>query len=82
MDALPLRIFNFAESPYQAQINQAYAGSLVLIVLILITSFSIRGQQGDLNALFGNRLPFLETGSSREGPPFQARREQRKKPWQ
>lgn len=46
MDALPLRIFNFAESPYQAQINQAYAGSLVLIVLIIITSFSIRWATG------------------------------------
>jgi len=46
MDALPLRIFNFAESPYQAQINQAYAGALVLIVLILITSFSIRWATG------------------------------------
>ena len=46
MDALPLRIFNFAESPYQAQINQAFAGSLVLILLILITSFSIRWATG------------------------------------
>jgi len=46
IDALPLRIFNFAESPYQAQINQAYAGSLVLIVLILITSFAIRWATG------------------------------------
>ena len=46
MDALPLRIFNFAESPYQAQINQAYAGSLVLIVLILVTSFAIRWATG------------------------------------
>jgi phosphate transport system permease protein len=46
IDALPLRIFNFAESPYQAQINQAYAGSLVLIVLILITSFAIRWVTG------------------------------------
>jgi phosphate transport system permease protein len=46
MDALPLRIFNFAESPYQAQINQAYAGSLVLIVLILLTSFAIRWATG------------------------------------
>lgn len=46
IDALPLRIFNFAESPYQAQINQAYAGSLVLIVLILIASFSIRWATG------------------------------------
>ncbi len=46
IDALPLRIFNFAESPYSAQINQAYAGSLVLIVLILITSFAIRWATG------------------------------------
>jgi phosphate transport system permease protein len=46
MDALPLRIFNFSESPYPAQINQAYAGSLVLIVLILITSFVVRWATG------------------------------------
>ena len=46
MDALPLRIFNFVESPYQGQINQAYAGSLVLIVLILLTSFAIRWVTG------------------------------------
>lgn len=46
MDALPLRIFNFAESPYQAQINQAYAGSLILIVLIVLTSFAIRWATG------------------------------------
>ncbi|HEX4206447.1 MAG TPA: phosphate ABC transporter permease PstA [Ktedonobacteraceae bacterium] len=46
MDALPLRIFNFAESPYQAQINQSYAGSLVLIVLIVLTSFAIRWATG------------------------------------
>lgn len=46
MDALPLRIFNFVESPYQGQINQAYAGSLVLIALILLTSFAIRWATG------------------------------------
>ena len=46
MDALPLRIFNYAESPYQAQINQGYAGALVLIVLIVITSFAIRWATG------------------------------------
>lgn len=46
MDALPLRIFNFAESPYPAQVNQAYAGSLVLIALILLTSFAIRWATG------------------------------------
>lgn len=46
MDALPLRIFNFAESPYQLQINQAYSGSLVLILLILLTSFAVRWATG------------------------------------
>ena len=46
MESLPHTIFTFAESPYQAQINQAYAGSLVLIVLILIASFSIRWATG------------------------------------
>ena len=46
MDALPLRIFNFVESPFQAQVNQAYAGSLVLIVLIVLTSFAIRWATG------------------------------------
>lgn len=46
MDALPLRIFNFTESPYQIQVNQAYAGALVLILLILITSFSVRWATG------------------------------------
>ena len=45
-DALPLRIFNFTLSPYQVQINQAYAGSFVLILLILIASFSVRWVTG------------------------------------
>ncbi len=46
MESLPHTIFFFAESPYQAQINQAFAGSLVLIVLILIASFAIRWATG------------------------------------
>lgn len=46
MDALPLRIFVFTESPYQAQVNQAYAGAMVLILLILITSFAVRWATG------------------------------------
>jgi len=45
-ETLPHIIFTFAESPYQAQINQAFAGSLVLIVLILLTSFAIRWATG------------------------------------
>jgi len=46
VESLPHTIFTFAESPYQGQINQAFAGSLVLIVLILITSFAIRWATG------------------------------------
>jgi phosphate transport system permease protein len=42
MDALPLRIFVFAGSPYQEQVNQAYAGAFLLIMLILVTSFIVR----------------------------------------
>jgi phosphate transport system permease protein len=46
MDALPLRVFVFTESPYQVQINQALAGSLVLVVLVLIASFAARWATG------------------------------------
>jgi phosphate transport system permease protein len=42
MDALPLRIFQFTLSPYQQQVNQAYAGAFVLIVLILLASLAVR----------------------------------------
>ena len=46
MDALPLRIFVFTESPYQAQVNQAYAGAVILILLIVLTSFAVRWATG------------------------------------
>jgi phosphate transport system permease protein len=46
LDALPLRIFAFTNSPYPIQISQAYAGSLVLIVLIFIASFAVRWATG------------------------------------
>ncbi len=46
VDALPLRIFVFTESPYQVQINQAYAGSFVLIILIVAASVTIRWATG------------------------------------
>ncbi len=38
IDALPLLIYNFAESPYQNWIHLAWAAALILIILILITS--------------------------------------------
>ena len=46
MESLPHQIFFFANSPYPVQVNQAYSGSLVLIVLILLTSFAIRWATG------------------------------------
>jgi phosphate transport system permease protein len=52
IDALPLRIFNFTLSPYQVQINQAYAGSFVLILLILLASFAVRWFTGGFKRQF------------------------------
>ena len=52
MDALTLRIYNFTLSPYQLQVNQAYAGALVLILLILITSFTVRWFTGGFRRRF------------------------------
>jgi phosphate transport system permease protein len=46
MDALPLRIFNFTLSPYDTQIHQAYAGSLILILLVILSSLAIRWATG------------------------------------
>jgi phosphate transport system permease protein len=52
MDAMTLRIFNFTLSPYQAQINLAYTGSLVLIAIILIASFAVRWATGGFKRKF------------------------------
>ena len=52
MDALTLRVYNFTLSPYQVQVNQAYAGALVLILLILITSFTVRWFTGGFKRRF------------------------------
>lgn len=52
VDALPLRIFVFTESPYQIQISQAYTGSLVLILLIFIASFLVRWATGGFRRRF------------------------------
>lgn len=52
MDALTLRIYNFTLSPYQTQVNQADAGALVLILLILIASFTVRWFTGGFKRKF------------------------------
>jgi len=49
MDALPLRIFTYATGPYEYWHEQAWAMSLILIGLILISSLVVR-------ALFGTRV--------------------------
>lgn len=40
--ALPLQIFNYAISPYEDWHRQAWAGSLVLILLVLVVSLTAR----------------------------------------
>jgi len=52
IDALPLRIFVFTESPYQIQISQAYTGSFILIVLIILASFLVRWATGGFRRRF------------------------------
>jgi phosphate transport system permease protein len=46
MAALPLQVFNYTLSPYDAQINQAYAGSFVLMLLVILTSLAVRWATG------------------------------------
>ncbi len=40
--ALPLQIFDYTLSPYDTQIHQAYAGSLILIALVIFASLAVR----------------------------------------
>ena len=46
MDALPLRIFNSTLSPYDIDIQHAYAGAFVLILLVIVTSLAVRWATG------------------------------------
>ncbi len=46
ISALPLQIFDYTLSPYDTQIHQAYAGSLILIALVIIASLAIRWATG------------------------------------
>ena len=43
---LPLQVFYYTRSPYDVQINQAYAGSFVLMMLVIITSLAVRWATG------------------------------------
>jgi phosphate transport system permease protein len=42
IDALPLRIFNYALGPYEYQHEQAWAGALILVTLVLMMSVGAR----------------------------------------
>jgi len=44
--ALPLQIFDYTLSPYATQIHQAYAGSLILIALVILASLAVRWATG------------------------------------
>lgn len=44
--ALPLQIFDYTLSPYDTQIHQAYAGSLILIALVILASLAVRWATG------------------------------------
>jgi phosphate transport system permease protein len=46
IDAIPLRIFNFTLSPYAIEQQQAYAGALVLIVFVMLTTLAVRWATG------------------------------------
>lgn len=45
--ALPLQIFNYAVSPYDDWHRQAWAGALVLLLLVLFINISVRFLMGD-----------------------------------
>jgi phosphate transport system permease protein len=42
IDALPLRIFQYATGPYEYQHEQAWAGAFILVMLVLVMSVSAR----------------------------------------
>jgi phosphate transport system permease protein len=46
IDSIPLRIFNFTLSPYPSEQNQAYAGALVIMLLVILTSLAVRWATG------------------------------------
>lgn len=48
--ALPLQIFDYTLSPYDTQIHQAYAGSLILIAMVILASLAVRWATGGFSA--------------------------------
>lgn len=48
--ALPLQVFVFTLSPYQAQINQAHAVAFILLALVVIASLAVRLVTGGFSA--------------------------------
>lgn len=44
--ALPLQVYVYTLSPYEEQIHQAYAGSFVLLVLVILASLAVRWATG------------------------------------
>lgn len=48
MNALPLQVFVFTLSPYDTEINHAYAGAFVLMLLVILTSLAVRWATGGL----------------------------------
>jgi phosphate transport system permease protein len=46
IDAIPLRIFNFTLRPSAIEQQQAYAGALVLIAFVMLTSLAVRWATG------------------------------------
>ncbi len=47
--ALPLQVYVYTLSPYQEQINQAYAGAFVLMMLVILASLAVRWATGGFN---------------------------------
>jgi phosphate transport system permease protein len=50
LDALPLRTFIFTLSPFPLQEQQAYGSALVLLTLVIVTSFLVRLATGGFKA--------------------------------
>jgi phosphate transport system permease protein len=50
IDALPLRIYKFSQSPYPDEVHQAFTGAFVLIAALTLTSLTVRWATGGFKA--------------------------------